>query len=87
MTKAELIARVAEQSGQTQVATGKFLDIFTQTVKEVVKNDDQVSLAGFGTFLKIKRKERNGINPSTKERLVIAAKSAPKFKPSPNFLN
>lgn len=87
MTKAELIARVAEQSGQTQVATGKFLDIFTQTVKEVVKNDDQVSLAGFGTFLKIERKERNGINPSTKERLVIAAKSAPKFKPSPNFLN
>ena len=87
MTKAELIARVAEQSGQTQVATGKFLDIFTQTGKEVVKNDDQVSLAGFGTFLKIERKERNGINPSTKERLVIAAKSAPKFKPSPNFLN
>ena len=87
MTKAELIARVAEQSGQTQVATGKFLDIFTQTVKEVVKNDDQVSIAGFGTFLKIERKERNGINPSTKERLVIAAKSAPKFKPSPNFLN
>lgn len=87
MTKAELIAKVAEQSGQTQVATGKFLDIFTQTVKEVVKNDDQVSLAGFGTFLKIERKERNGINPSTKERLVIAAKSAPKFKPSPNFLN
>ena len=87
MRKAELIARVAEQSGQTQVATGKFLDIFTQTVKEVVKNEDQVSLAGFGTFLKIERKERNGINPSTKERLVIAAKSAPKFKPSPNFLN
>lgn len=87
MTKAELIAKVAEQSGQTQVATGKFLDIFTQTVKEVVKNDDQVSLAGFGTFLKVERKERNGINPSTKKPLVIPAKSAAKFKPSPNFLN
>ena len=87
MTKAQLIAKIAEETGCTQVATGEFLSAFTDTVKESVKNNEQVSLAGFGTFLKIERKERNGINPSTKERLVIAAKSAPKFKPSPNFLN
>lgn len=87
MTKAALIAQVAEQTGQTQVATGKFLDAFTQVVKESVQNDEQISLAGFGTFLKIERKERMGINPSTKEPLLIAAKSAAKFRPSPHFLN
>lgn len=87
MTKAELIAKIAEETGHTQVATGEFLSAFTDTVKESVKNDEQVSLAGFGTFLKIERKERNGINPATKEPLIIAAKSAAKFKPSPNFLN
>ena len=91
MTKAELISKVSEQTGQTQVATGKFLEALTNTVKEAVKSyekkGDEVSIAGFGTFLKVNRAERNGVNPSTKEKIVIAAKSAAKFKPSATFLN
>ena len=87
MTKAELVAKVAAESGQTQVATAKFIDAFTATVKQSLKDYEQVSLAGFGTFLKVERAERNGVNPATKERIVIAAKSAAKFKPSASFLN
>lgn len=87
MTKTELISKVAENSGQTKVATAAILESFTETVKASVKEGEKVSLANFGTFLKVERKERMGINPSTKQPLHIAAKSAPKFKPSKNFLD
>ena len=87
MTKSELIKKVAGQSGQTQSATAKFLDAFTETVKESLKAGEFVSISQFGTFKKVDREERLGVNPKNGERITIAAKSAPKFKPSANFLN
>ena len=45
-----------------------------------MKNDDKVSLVGFGTFEKTQRAARTGLNPATKETIQIAASYAPKFK-------
>lgn len=87
MTKAELISKVAEQSGQTKVDTAKFLDSFTQVVKQTVKEGEKISIVEFGTFQRVDRAERMGVNPSTKQPIKIEAKQAAKFKPSPNFLN
>jgi DNA-binding protein HU-beta len=46
-----------------------------------LKQGKQVVLTGFGTFSVMKRKSRVGINPVTREKMTIAAKKVPKFKP------
>ena len=39
-----------------------------------------MQLVGFGTFSVNERPEREGINPATKEKIMIAAKKVVKFK-------
>lgn len=66
--------------------TKKDADLFIATlldvVKKVVKKGESVSFFGFGTFSKIKRKKRMGVNPSTGEKITIKARTVPKFKAS-----
>ena len=54
-----------------------FIDSIT---KELKKKDGKVTLVGFGTFSKIRRKARNGQNPGTGEAIKIKASNAVKFK-------
>ena len=49
--------------------------------KKAVKKGDDVSLVGFGTFTKVKRAARTGVNPATGEKIKIKAKTLPKFRP------
>ena len=58
-----------------------FINTMLDTVKKAVKKGDDVSLVGFGTFTKVKRAARMGVNPATGERIKIKAKTLPKFKP------
>ncbi len=82
MTKAELIEKVAKDAEISKTAAtaalNSFIDGVTQAVK---KKDGKVTLVGFGTFAKIRRKARNGRNPQTGETIKIKAKNVVKFKP------
>jgi len=55
------------------------------TVKKSVKKGDDVTLIGFGTFTKSKRKARMGRNPQTGKEIKIPAMSVPKFRPGSEF--
>ena len=50
-------------------------------IGKTVKKGDDVSLIGFGSFGKVKRAARIGVNPSTGEKIKIKAKVLPKFRP------
>ena len=80
MNRVELIAAMAEKSGLTKKDAEKALAAFTTVVAETLKADEKISLVGFGTFEIKARAERQGINPKTKEKIVIAASKAPSFK-------
>jgi DNA-binding protein HU-beta len=45
-----------------------------------MKQGDQLTLVGFGTFLVRKREARTGRNPRTGEPLQIPASNVPSFK-------
>ncbi|MGL4293680.1 MAG: HU family DNA-binding protein, partial [Bacteroidales bacterium] len=77
----ELINSMAEKSGLTKTDAKKALDAFIGSVEEALINGDKISLIGFGTFSVSEKAERTGINPSTKQQIVIAAKKVVKFKP------
>lgn len=82
MTKAELIEKMSQEAGITKVAAAKALDSFMDGVtKTLKKKEGKVTLVGFGTFSKVRRKARKGRNPQTGEAIKIKACNVVKFKP------
>ena len=87
MSKKVLVEKVAEKSGVTQAEAGRIVDAVLESIKEVVIESDELALRGFGTFKKVHRKERAGVNPATKEKIIIEAKDVVRFKTASNFLD
>lgn len=85
MTKQELVTFIAETAGISKISADKALAAFTQGVESALKKGESVTLAGFGTFSVAERAARVGLNPQTGEKVQIAAKKAPKFKPGKNL--
>lgn len=83
MNKAELVATVQKNLGDdtSKAAAERAVDAVVDAIKKGIKEDGSVQLIGFGTFEKIERKARTGINPQTKEKMDIAASTSVKFKP------
>ena len=82
MTKAELIAAVANKAGLTKADAEKALSAFSDTVTDALASDDKVTLVGFGTFSVGHRAARVGRNPQTGGTMQIPARKTPKFKPA-----
>ncbi len=80
MNKTELIEKIAAGSGLPKTEAKKALDATLAAVKEALVAGDKVSLVGFGTFSVNERPAREGINPSNKTKIMIAAKKVAKFK-------
>jgi len=79
MNKAELIEAVAKATSLTKTDVDATLNALIDTIRKSVKKGDDVTLIGFGTFTKSKRKARMGRNPQTGAPLKIPAKKVTKF--------
>ncbi|AYF43435.1 MULTISPECIES: HU family DNA-binding protein [Halobacteriovorax] len=77
----EAILKNKELKHLTKKDADTFVSTTLETIKKAVKKGDDVSLIGFGTFTKVRRAARTGINPATGEKIKIKAKTLPKFKP------
>lgn len=80
MNKSELIDAIAESADLPKAAAGRALDAVVESITSALKNDDSVSLVGFGTFSVKDRAARTGRNPQTGESINIAAAKIPSFK-------
>ena len=82
MTKAELVEKMAKDADISKVAASAALSSFMEGIaKALKKKDGKVTLVGFGTFSKIRRKARKGRNPQTGAAIKIKASNVVKFKP------
>ncbi len=82
MTKAELVEKMAKDAGISKVAAAAALNSFMEGVtKSLKKKDGKVTLVGFGTFSKVRRKARKGRNPQTGAPIRIKATNVVKFRP------
>ncbi len=79
MTKAEIIAKLAEEIKISKAAAAKALAVVTSSIAQAIKEGGRVALVGFGTFSVAARKARKGRNPRTGKEIKIAAKKVPKF--------
>lgn len=80
MTKAELIAEIAEKTSVTKKGVEAVLKSLIDSVQQALKKDGQIRLDGLGTFKVVQRKARTGVNPQTKAKIKIPAKKAPAFR-------
>ncbi len=80
MNKTELIDKIAAGAGLTKADSKKALEACVDAIKEALVAGDKVQLVGFGTFAIAEKPAREGINPSTKQKIQIAAKKVAKFK-------
>jgi len=80
VNKSELIDAIAESAGLTKAQAGKALDATVDAIGKALKDGDEVTLVGFGSFYVADREERTGRNPRTGETIKIAAAKQPKFR-------
>jgi DNA-binding protein HU-beta len=82
MKKDDLIQQVAEGAGITKVQAAKALNSVIEGISDALKEKDgKITLIGFGTFLKVHRKARQGVNPATGAKIQIEATDVIRFKP------
>ena len=80
MTKSDLIQAIAEKAGSTKKDAEHALTIVLDTITEELAKGEKISLIGFGTFEVRERKEKECINPRSKEKVIAPACKAPAFK-------
>ena len=84
MNKTELIdemGKVLQSKKEAKMA----LESLLSCVTEALKNDDSVTLTGFGTFKVTKRKARTVKNIQTGKMMAVKAKNVPKFTSGKNL--
>ena len=85
MNKQQLVEAMASKAKTTKAEAERTLNAFIDTVVAQVKKGNKVAVAGLGSFERVKRAARKGINPSTGKAISIKAKNAPKFKAAKAF--
>ena len=85
MNRLELVAKIAEKHGLSKAEAARILSTITEEIVNTVKNDDPLTLIGFGTFKKQVRPARTGRNPATGETITIPETNVPKFVPGSVF--
>ncbi len=81
MNKNDLVNKVYESASLSKADAARAVDAVFEAISGALQNKNDVRLVGFGTFCVVERKATEGRNPRTGEKIQIAAKSVPKFKP------
>ena len=79
MNKGELVTTIAKKTGLTKKEVDLVLTTILETIVEVVSSGEKITLVGFGSFEARERKEKEGRNPKTGEKIDIPASRIPTF--------
>jgi DNA-binding protein HU-beta len=87
MTKAEIVAEIANKTGIEKLTVQTSVESFMEAVKTSMQKGENVYLRGFGSFIVKKRAQKTGRNISKNTTIVIPAHNIPAFKPAKVFSN
>jgi DNA-binding protein HU-beta len=79
VNKSELVERIAQRSGLSKDQAGEALGATIAAIEEGLAAGEEIAITGFGKFSVTQRSAREGVNPSTGQRIQIAATKAPRF--------
>ncbi len=80
MNKTEFVEAVAENADVSKATAAKVFDSMVDVISSSLKEGEQITLIGFGTFLVRHREARKGRNPRTGDEIQIKASNVPSFK-------
>lgn len=81
MNKMDLIDAVAEETDLAKSKATEVVDAVFVAIEKALRENQEVRLIGFGSFVTTRRKEGKGRNPRTGEEIVIPASTSVRFKP------
>ena len=87
MTKADIVAKIAEKTGLEKVDVQITVEAFMKEVKESLEAGENVYLRGFGSFIIKERAKKTGRNISKNTTIIIPAHNIPSFKPAKVFVD
>lgn len=88
MKKADLINKVAENTGVSKRQTEEVVNEFMEVIKQALMEGEEVKLVGFGNFEIKEQGERTARDPRDPNKVInIPAKKVVKFKISKKLKN
>ena len=87
MTKAEIVNKIASETGVAKSEVLKTIEAFMETVKMSLTDGENIYLRGFGTFAVKNRAQKTARNITKNTTVIIPEHNIPFFKPSKVFLN
>ena len=81
-TKKDLAESLVGKFGYTKKEAGEIVETLFAEIASHLANGDVTDVSGFGKFVVKTRKAREGINPTTQEKITIPASNLPAFRPA-----
>jgi len=79
MTKQDLIAKIAKDTGSSKIGAAAALDSVIDGITRSLKKGDSITFVGFGTFKTSQRKARTARNPQTGAAIKIPKRRVVRF--------
>ena len=86
MTKADIVAEIANATGIERTTVMAVVESFMESVKEGMKDGNDVFLRGFGSFIIKKRAQKVARNISKNITVIVPEHNIPAFKPAKSFI-
>lgn len=86
MTKAEVIAEIADKTGIDRGDVTATIEKFFEVVKDNMEEGESIYIRGFGSFVNKKRAKKVARNISKNTAIIIDEHFVPSFKPSKQFV-
>jgi Bacterial nucleoid DNA-binding protein len=80
MNKAELVADVAERTGESKMRAEEIVNAVFEAMTDALKRGDDIRLPAFGVFDVKETAERIARNPQTKEEVKVPAGKKARFR-------
>jgi DNA-binding protein HU-beta/integration host factor subunit beta len=87
VTKKDLVEKIADKTGLTQVDTKIVIESFLDSVSNALQKGSNIEIRGFGRFKLKQKKARIARNPRTNERIQVEAGYKPIFEASKEMRN
>ncbi len=81
MNKAELIAAVADKTGESKAKAGELVDAVFEVITKTLTKGDEIKLPSFGSFQVVATAARVARNPQTNQEVKVPAGRRARFKP------
>jgi len=78
----ELVAKIAEANSLSKTQAQTIVDSVLKTIVSVAASGEEISLPGFGKFKVKDAPERDGRNPTSGEKIKIAASRKLTYAPA-----